>query len=82
MEENDAKEIFEHLYTAGISAIKAMKELLPEFSLNSKAAREMRAAQKEFLFAVRAAVDRQLKFIEGMESRAGRNAKKVEVKRK
>ncbi len=81
------KEVVEHAYNAGVSALMAMRSMLPKPATNSRAMNEFRNAQREFLLTARAIIDSQLGFLEHVEkvSRAGEKKeepRKVQVRQK
>jgi len=81
-EESDGKELVEHLYNAGMNALRAFRHMMPEFPSGSPALRELRAAQMELLLAAKSAIEHQIKFLEQMEKPKKKEMKKIEVKKK
>lgn len=85
--EGRTKEVVEHAYNAGVSALMAMRAILPKLPANSRAMNEFRNAQREFLLTARALIDSQLGFLEHVEkvTRAGERKeepKKVQVRQR
>ena len=81
------KDIFEHTYNAGMSALSAFRAMVPKVPVDSKAYRDFRNAQKELLLAMRSVIDNQINFLEHVDKISkrgskGESIKKVQVKEK
>jgi hypothetical protein len=75
------KEIVEHAYNAGASALMAFRTLAPKVPVNSRAMREFRNVQKELLLTARSIIDSQISFLERMEQVSGAVQKKEKLKK-